>query len=148
MCRNGISTVEFNQGEAILKGVGIQCVKRVDVQSSLIARQKLNIDPFRRGFFYDLNSINLNAVRLCFQVCLETSQFGIVKLSPFVSDVIKDNKAYGDLKIVKCSHNYAPFHGRKKILIFTSKVSRNDIEVHFRYRTKGKQIFKCVAGKS
>ena len=147
MCRNGISTVEFNQGEAILKGVGIQCVKRVDVQSSLIARQKLNIDPFRRGFFYDLNSINLNAVRLCFQVCLETSQFGIVKLSPFVSDVIKDNKAYGDLKIVKCSHNYAPFHGRKKILIFTSKVSRNDIEVHFRYRTKGKQIFKCVAGK-
>ena len=44
-----------------------------------------------------------------------------------------DNKSYGDLKIINMSDDSAPFEGRKKIMLFTSKISRNDIEIHFTF---------------
>ena len=50
------------------------------------------------------------------------------------------NKAYGDLKIINWSDDSAPFSGRKKIMLFTSKISRNDIEIHF-------EIFNKSLGK-
>lgn len=137
-CRNGVCKVPFNESDmaAVIKGVGIQCVKKNDVKFSLQQRQSMNVDPFAQGFESDHSSFNLNAVRLCFQVFLNVPHFGLVRLRPVVSDVIMDNKTYGDLKIVKCSHNFAPFQGGKKILIFCSKVNRNDIEVHFKYKKK------------
>ena len=52
-------------------------------------------------------------------------------MQPVVSNVIRDKKAHGDLNIINCSEDYAPVEGGKKILIFTEKISRDDIEVHF-----------------
>ena len=57
-------TVEFPH-------IGIQCVKKKDVGESLKKRQEIRVDPFRQGFGHaesPSNSLDLNVVRLCFQV--------------------------------------------------------------------------------
>ena len=54
-------------------------------------------------------------------------------LHPIVSQVIKDKKAYCDLAIVDISDNWSPVEGGKKILLFSKKICRTDIEVHISY---------------
>ena len=70
-------------------------------------------------------------MRLCFEVFLEDPLLGVVALTPIVSNVIKDKKMYGEMKIVEISQNWAYFEGGLKILMFCSKISRNDIEIRF-----------------
>ena len=57
-------TVEFPH-------LGIQCVRKKDVEASLRERREIRVDPFRQGFRHieNTSSIDLNAVKLCFQVC-------------------------------------------------------------------------------
>jgi c-Rel proto-oncogene protein len=48
--------------------IGIQCVRKKDAPASLTNREKIKVDPFRQGFSHKNGQINLNAIRLCFQV--------------------------------------------------------------------------------
>ena len=54
--------------EFILQNLGIQCVRRKDAPASLAQREKIQVDPFKQGFMHANMAINLNAIRLCFQV--------------------------------------------------------------------------------
>ena len=54
-------------------------------------------------------------------------------MPPIVSQIVKDRKMFGELKIVDISENKAPFEGGKKIFLFCSKVQRSDIEIHFQF---------------
>ncbi|XP_011701453.1 PREDICTED: embryonic polarity protein dorsal-like, partial [Wasmannia auropunctata] len=68
--------------------LGIQCVKKKkkNIEESLRVRQELRVDPFETGFEHIRHpkQIDLNIVRLCFQVFLE----GDKPLQPIVSDPI------------------------------------------------------------
>merc|ERR1719219_1793595 len=77
--------------------------------------------------------MNFNAIRLCFQCHLNFPGRDPIPLMPKVSDVIRDKKAYNDLTIVDHSDNWSPVTGGKKILLFTKKVSKSDIQVHFSF---------------
>ena len=85
------------------------------------------------GFVHKDNpqSIDLNCVRLCFQVFLEGAERGAFTfaLKPVVSDPIYDKKAKNDLTICKMTECSAPVTGGKEILLFCEKVSKDDIEV-------------------
>ena len=119
---------------AVFPNMGIQCVRKRDSADSLNRRQEIKVDPFKQGFAHAATSnANLNSIRLCFQVFLTGVQSGgqPIIVQPVVSNVIRDKKAHGDLNIINCSEDYAPVEGGKKILIFTEKISRDDIEVHF-----------------
>ena len=61
-------------------GVG----RRKDVESSLLQRKDIRVDPYRQGFGHLDNTANidLNAVRLCFQV---SQQLCIVGRTTFLS---------------------------------------------------------------
>ena len=50
--------------------LGIQCVRKKDVEASLRERRGIRVDPYRQGFRHMENTgtIDLNAVKLCFQV--------------------------------------------------------------------------------
>ena len=119
---------------AVFPNLGVQCVRRKDVADSLGRRQEIKVDPFKQGFAHktSTNVANLNRVRLCFQVFL-TGQPGEqpAVVTPVVSEIVRDRKAAGELNILNFSENWAPVEGGKKVLIFTEKVSRDDIEVHF-----------------
>lgn len=68
-------------------------------------------------------SIDLNAVRLCFQVFLEGDRGKFtVPLTPVVSEIIYDKKAMSDLVIVKLSDCVCPVDGRKDIILLCEKV--------------------------
>ena len=56
-------TVEFQH-------LGIQCVRKKDIEDSLKQRKEIRVDPFKQGFKHidNASSIDLNAVKLCFQV--------------------------------------------------------------------------------
>ena len=63
-CFNPV-TVKFQQ-------LGIERVQREEIRNSLAQRKQIRVDPFRQGFEHvdDDESIDLAAVKLCFQVCI------------------------------------------------------------------------------
>nr|ALF84899.1 dorsal-like protein [Paracyclopina nana] len=134
-CKKGVCSVEVNQVDmtCVFQNLGIQCVKRKDAPDSLTQRQEIRVDPYKQGFKHKTAAINLNAIRLCFQVFLKVEP-NLVPLEPVVSEVIRDKKAHSDLAILNYSDNWSPVQGGKKILLFCEKVSKDDIEVHFSYQ--------------
>merc|ERR1711971_1310458 len=127
--QNEDMTVEFQH-------LGIQCVRRRDVADALKQREQIRVDPFRQGFDH-MNSpqaVDLNAVRLCFQVFLENSNSPgkyTVPLPPIYSKPIFDAKAKKTLQIMDISETCAPAEGGKKIIILCERVARDDIKVRF-----------------
>ncbi|XP_057651339.1 embryonic polarity protein dorsal-like isoform X1 [Diorhabda carinulata] len=140
-CEKGIIllnnvSIDGNNTLISFKNVGIQCVKRAKMAQSLEQRQLLDVDPFLTGFSHrnQPTSIDLNVVRLCFQVFLEGDTPGkfSVTVPPVVSDPIYDKKAMSDLTIVKLSDcsSYVD-GGRKDIVLLCEKVLKEDIQVRF-----------------
>lgn len=70
------------------------------------------------------SSIDLNAVRLCFQVFLESDTRGrfTVPLAPVVSEPIFDKKAMSDLVICKLSCASSSVAGGKDMILLCEKV--------------------------
>ncbi|KFB39849.1 Dorsal isoform 1-B [Anopheles sinensis] len=141
-CKKGVCTVEINCNTMAYQfnNLGIQCVKKKDVEEALRLRQEIRVDPFRTGFGHakEPGSIDLNAVRLCFQVFLEGPTKGrfTEPLTPVVSDVIYDKKAMSDLIICRLSDCTAPVSGGKEIILLCEKVVKEDIRVRF-FEKKG-----------
>lgn len=48
-CKKGICTIEINNESmtASFQNLGIQCVKRKDIDDALKVREKIRVDPFR-----------------------------------------------------------------------------------------------------
>ncbi|XP_054163335.1 embryonic polarity protein dorsal-like [Oppia nitens] len=157
-CSNGIAKIVIDNKDMIatFPSMGIQCAKRNDIRVRLKRRQALQIDPFDCGFDHMNCSsfeINLSAVRLCFQILIEdpkTSQYSI-PLQPVVSDVIFDKKSCNELNIIDISSHTISSNG-SKLMLFTSFVLRDDIEVRFyelddqnqvKWQDSGKRLFIC-----
>lgn len=74
------------------------------------------------------SSIDLNAVRLCFQVFLESTDPErpgfTVPLTPVVSDPIYDKKAMSDLVICKLSRPSCTVAGGEELILLCEKVRK------------------------
>lgn len=135
-CKRGICTIEINNESmtASFQNLGIQCVKRKDIDEALKVREEIRVDPFRTGFSHKDNptSIDLNAVRLCFQAFLGGTQKGKYSiLEPIVSDPIYDKKAMSDLVICRLSDAAASVVGGREIILLCEKVTKDDIQIRF-----------------
>lgn len=151
-CKKGVCTLEIPPDTMTVSfsNLGIQCVKKKDIESSLRTREEIRVDPFRTGFSHKHHptSIDLNAVRLCFQVFLEGDKKGkfTVPLSPVVSEPILDKKASADLVIVKLSDcNSHVDGGRKDIILLCEKVAKEDIQIRFFEEKDGKTVWEGYA---
>ncbi|XP_014217981.1 embryonic polarity protein dorsal-like, partial [Copidosoma floridanum] len=96
-CSRGVCTVEVSAEDnmtVVFNKLGVQCVKRRDIEDSLRQREEMRVDPFRTGFDHKRQptSIDLNAVRLCFQAFLEGPVKGEfrIPLMPVVSTPVYD----------------------------------------------------------
>jgi hypothetical protein len=119
--------------------IGVQCVTKRQIEASLQIRKRIQVDPFGLGF--DHKNSDRTTVRLCFQVFLKPKEGGLVPLLPVVSHLIKDKRAHPDLNIVDISDDTSPVKGGKKILLFCSKIKKEDIEVIFlHYGKNGEEI--------
>ncbi|XP_045495328.1 embryonic polarity protein dorsal-like isoform X2 [Colias croceus] len=137
-CDKGVCTVRTTVGDdsrVSFSNLGIQCVKRKDIADALKMREQLRVDPFKTGFGHrnQPQSIDLNAVRLCFQVFIQDERTGKVRhsLPPVVSDIIYDKKAMSDLVIMRMSQCSATPRGGTEIFLLCEKVVREDIAVVF-----------------
>merc|ERR1712170_149279 len=137
-CKKGVCTLHVNNEDMTVEfqHLGIQCVRKKDIDDSLKQRKDIRVDPYKQGFKHveNASSIDLNAVKLCFQAFLEDPAHPgkfTQHLDPVCSTSIFDAKARKELQIMDISDSTAPAEGGKKILIFCEKVAREDIRVKF-----------------
>lgn len=151
-CVDGIYTAEIDQKTMTHQflGLGIQCVKRKDVVKALNIRKSNQVDPYRSVLLIKLShfqrfeykyfcffaagfnhlktpsNLDLNSVRLCFQVFLGENRKGKIifckPLKPIVSDPIYDRKALTHLDIVKLSKPSSSAVGGEEIILLCEKV--------------------------
>ncbi|XP_019877552.1 embryonic polarity protein dorsal-like isoform X2 [Aethina tumida] len=147
-CKRGVCTLEIppETMSVSFSNLGIQCVKKKDIEEALRVREEIRVDPFKTGFSHrnQPTSIDLNTVRLCFQVFLENeNQTGkyTVQLDPKVSDPICDKKAMSDLNIVMLSDAVSPCNGGKLVILLCEKVAKEDIQVRFYDDADGWETF-------
>ena len=57
-CKKGVCTLEINSGtmKAVFSNLGIQCVKKKDIEAALKGREEIRVDPFKSNVIYK-NSI-------------------------------------------------------------------------------------------
>ncbi|KAF4528208.1 hypothetical protein B566_EDAN014033, partial [Ephemera danica] len=144
--KRGVCTLEINPDNmtCVFSNLGIQCVKKKDIEEALKVREEIRVDPYRTGFSHrsQPTSIDLNAVRLAFQVFLENpNEPGKFKrpLPPIVSDPIYDKKAMSDLVICRLSDVSCYASGGKEIILLCEKVAKEDISIRF-YEEKDGQL--------
>ena len=143
-CKKGICTlmISNNQMRCTFTSLGIQCVKKKDIEESLRVRESIKVDPFRTGFSHGSHAtIDLNVVRLCFQVFIEGNEkekFNL-PLQPVVSDPIYDKKAMSDLNIVRLSHCSASIAGGQEVILLCDRITKDDVQVKF-YEEQNNQI--------
>ena len=114
----------------------------LELPLSKTIRIKGFVDPNGLGFDHmtsrtEMADMEINSVRLSFQLFIpwsNNSQSQAYIPGPKVfSDVIKDKRVHESLKIIDISDDFSPVKGGKKIIMFTSKIKPDDIEVHFEY---------------
>lgn len=134
-CRDGVCTVKIKGNHIVtFPNVGIQCCKRHDVEESLKNREKIRVDPFGTGYpaTSAINNLDLNAVRLCFQVFLpDNSKKFTVIVPPIVSQPIIDKKSIHDLIICRLSRNTGCALGQDEVFLLCEKINKDDIQVRF-----------------
>ncbi|XP_058789851.1 embryonic polarity protein dorsal-like isoform X2 [Phymastichus coffea] len=149
VCKKGVCRIKLSGDNmtASFDKLGIQCVKRKDIEEALNVREAEQVDPFGTGFDHKRQptSIDLNAVRLAFQVFLEGPGKGQYKtrLAPVVSEPIYDKKANSDLVICKLSHCAAPAIGNIDMVLLCEKVSKEDIQVRFFEENNGLVVWEA-----
>ena len=76
VCKQGVCTVEVNSENMTVSfdKLGIQCVKRKDIEDALNLREKIRVDPFRSNIsvlyfiFYRLNLIYYSIYIISFNI--------------------------------------------------------------------------------
>lgn len=76
-------------------------------------------------------TMNLHAVRLCFQVFFMNGKQGKCSYRPIISNPIKDKKKSGRPKIQEISTTSSSVFGGDRIMIFCDKVQKDDIQIIF-----------------
>eukprot|EP00092_Neocalanus_flemingeri_P002506 GFUD01002682.1.p1 GENE.GFUD01002682.1~~GFUD01002682.1.p1 ORF type:complete len:303 (+),score=89.17 GFUD01002682.1:196-1104(+) len=135
-CRQGVCVVKVKSSASPVKiqQIGIQRVGREEIRHSLKQRKHIRVDPFLRGFEHGDKSVDLTAIKLCFQVFLENPQqpgkFTEI-LKPVCSKVICTLSENYLLKIKSISDIFTPVAGGKKMIILCEKINPDDIAVRF-----------------
>ncbi|XP_067103011.1 transcription factor RelB [Osmerus mordax] len=133
----GICVVSFNPHKDrchSFANLGVQCIRRKELDASLERRRSLNIDPFKTGHSKSIEDMDMNVVRLCFQCELEGEDGSLDELYPVVSQPIYDKKATttSELKINRLNEVKGSCTGKTEIYMLCDKVQKDDIEIIFK----------------
>nr|KAF6467431.1 RELA proto-oncogene, NF-kB subunit [Rousettus aegyptiacus] len=134
-CRDGFYEAELCPDRCIhsFQNLGIQCVKKRDLEQAISQRIQTNNNPFQVPIEEQRGDYDLNAVRLCFQVTVRDPSGRPLCLSPVLSHPIFDNRApnTAELKICRVNRNSGSCLGGDEIFLLCDKVQKEDIEVYF-----------------
>ncbi|KAL2805867.1 transcription factor p65 isoform 1 [Daubentonia madagascariensis] len=134
-CRDGFYEAELCPDRCIhsFQNLGIQCVKKRDLEQAISQRIQTNNNPFQVPIEEQRGDYDLNAVRLCFQVTVRDPSGRPLRLQPVLSHPIFDNRApnTAELKICRVNRNSGSCLGGDEIFLLCDKVQKEDIEVYF-----------------
>ncbi|WAR19259.1 DORS-like protein [Mya arenaria] len=123
-CKKGVCTLRIRDTSTVsFPHLGIQCAKKKD----------------HRG-----QNIDLNVVRLCFQVFLPDEQGKITRIvQPVVSQAIHDKKALNDLVICRVDKTSGKSKGGDEVFLLCEKINRDDVRVRFFEEREGQIIWEA-----
>ncbi|XP_060069943.1 putative transcription factor p65 homolog [Ylistrum balloti] len=134
-CKRGVCTLKVKDTSTIsFPHLGIQCAKKKDVENNLKQRKEINVDPYQSGFKHmnKAGNIDLNVVRLCFQVFLPDESGKISRIvPPVVSLPIHDKKALNELVICRVDKSSGKAKGGDEVFLLCEKINREDIGIRF-----------------
>ncbi|XP_053304359.1 transcription factor p65 isoform X2 [Spea bombifrons] len=134
-CKDGYYEADLSADRNIhsFQNLGIQCVKKREVEDAITHRIRTNNNPFNIPQEDLKSDFDLNTVCLCFQVFIHDQTGGhLVPLQFVVSQPIYDNRApnTAELKICRVNKNSGSCMGGDEIFLLCDKVQK-DIEVVF-----------------
>ncbi|XP_054855335.1 transcription factor RelB [Eublepharis macularius] len=114
--------------------LGIQCVKKKDIEDSIERKLQLGIDPFKAGSLKNHQEVDMNVVRICFQASYQDVTGETRHLSPVLSEPIFDKKSTNtsELKIYRMNKGYGSCAGGEELYLLCDKVQKEDISIVFR----------------
>ncbi|XP_029381963.1 transcription factor p65 isoform X2 [Echeneis naucrates] len=134
-CKHGYYEADLQERRIhSFQNLGIQCVKKKDVNEAITCRLQTNNNPFNipEAKVWE-EEFDLNSVRLCFQASITLPTGEPFPLEPVVSQPIYDNRApnTAELKICRVNRNSGSCKGGDEIFLLCDKVQKEDIEVRF-----------------
>ncbi|KAK7910171.1 hypothetical protein WMY93_014855 [Mugilogobius chulae] len=134
-CKHGYYEADLQERRIhSFQNLGIQCVKKKDVNEAITCRLQTNNNPFNipEAKVWE-EEFDLNSVRLCFQASFTLPTGDLYPLEPVVSQPIYDNRApnTAELKICRVNRNSGSCKGGDEIFLLCDKVQKEDIEVRF-----------------
>ncbi|BFZ11484.1 hypothetical protein BsWGS_14523 [Bradybaena similaris] len=145
-CKKGVCTVRVKEtsDKIVFPQIGIQCAKKKDVEGALRLRKEINVDPYQTGFDHAQSNIDLNVVRLCFQVFLPNEQGKVTRVvPPVVSQPIHDKKSSKDLVICRVDKSSGKARGGDEVFLLCDKVNKEDIKIRlFEENDQGNTIWE------
>uniref|UniRef100_A0A8C0HGJ5 RHD domain-containing protein n=1 Tax=Buteo japonicus TaxID=224669 RepID=A0A8C0HGJ5_9AVES len=113
--------------------LGIQCVKKKEIEAAIEKKLQLGIDPFKDP----IAEVDMNVVRICFQASYKDSSGQTRHLSPVLSEPIFDKKSTNtsELRICRMNKESGPCTGGEELYLLCDKVQKEDIAVVFRKET-------------
>ncbi|XP_041090559.1 transcription factor RelB-like isoform X2 [Polyodon spathula] len=135
-CEDGVCVVSFSpraNRKHSFSNLGIQCVRRREVEPALEKRRSQGIDPFNTAQSRSIDDVEMNVVRLCFQCEVLYDLGNKINLPPVVSEPVFDKKATttSELKINRLNTARGPCSGKTEIYLLCDKVQKDDIEIIF-----------------
>ncbi|XP_053123890.1 transcription factor RelB isoform X1 [Hemicordylus capensis] len=146
-CSNGLCEVILKprvNPKHSFNNLGIQCVKKKDIEDSIEKKLQLGIDPFKAGSLKNHQEVDMNVVRICFQASYQNRTGETQHLSPILSEPIYDKKSTNtsELKIYRMNKEYGSCAGGEELYLLCDKVQKEDISIIFRKDTwEGKADF-------
>ncbi|XP_058480415.1 transcription factor p65 isoform X1 [Solea solea] len=134
-CKHGYYEADLQERRIhSFQNLGIQCVKKKDVNEAITCRLQTNNNPYNipEAKVWE-EEFDLNSVRLCFQASITLPTGELFPLEPVVSQPIYDNRApnTAELKICRVNRNSGSCKGGDEIFLLCDKVQKEDIEVRF-----------------
>uniref|UniRef100_A0A8B9PDP6 CLK4 associating serine/arginine rich protein n=1 Tax=Apteryx owenii TaxID=8824 RepID=A0A8B9PDP6_APTOW len=139
-CSNGLCEVVLKpqtNPKHSFSNLGIQCVKKKEIETAIEKKLQLGIDPFKAGSLKNHQEVDMNVVRICFQASYQDSSGQTQHLSPVLSDPIFDKKSTNtsELRICRMNKESGPCTGGEELYLLCDKVQKEDIAVVFRKET-------------
>ncbi|KAH0631499.1 hypothetical protein JD844_005843 [Phrynosoma platyrhinos] len=134
-CQNGLCEVTLKprvNPKHSFNNLGIQCVKKKDIEESIEKKLQLGIDPFKAGSLKNHQEVDMNVVRICFQASYQDCAGKTRHLNPVLSEPIFDKK---DISIIfrkdtwegKADFSQADVHRQIAIVFKTPPYQHLDI---------------------
>ncbi|KAK9394373.1 transcription factor RelB [Crotalus adamanteus] len=136
-CNNGLCEVILKpriNARHSFNNLGIQCVKKKDIEEAIEKKLQLGIDPFKAGSLKNHQEVDMNVVRICFQASYQDSMGKTWHLNPVLSEAIFDKKSTNtsELKIYRMNKEQGSCTGGEEFYLLCDKVQKEDISVVFR----------------